>query len=113
MNKTSENVLDLELLCKKPPISIDKYKKFIHEDNSYNKKKLKDPLLSILIVAYNEDDLLLRLFDSILSAKSESYEIIVVDNGLSPGTKENLKSYSLRHLVLNENVGCTAGRKGG
>jgi len=110
MNKTTDSINGLQLQYKKSPISKSKYNKFIQENTFYNPQDTETLDLCIIVVAYNEDDLIFRLFDSIHASSSNSYELIVVDNGLSEVTREKLKTFSLRHIVLNENVGCSTGR---
>ncbi|NIQ14130.1 MAG: glycosyltransferase [Candidatus Dadabacteria bacterium] len=110
MNNKIKNILDLRFEYKKPSLSKEKYKTYIKENNTYNFKDNNKLLLSFLIVAYNENDLIFRLLDSIICTKSKEYEIVIVDNGLSEITKEKLKSYSLRHIITSVNVGCSTGR---
>ncbi len=110
MKNNLKDYLDLKLEHKKPPLSIEKYSDSIEEVNSYNLQDIQEPWISFLLVVYNEDELLFRALSSITCAKSGSYEIVVVDNGLSEPAKEKLRSYSLKHIVMNKNVGCGTGR---
>ncbi len=110
MKNNLKDYLDLKLEHKKPPLSIEKYSDSIEEVNSYNLQDIQEPWISFLLVAHNEDDLLFRALNSITCAKSKSYEIVVVDNGLSEPAKEKLRSYSLKHIVMNKNVGGGTGR---
>lgn len=105
--------LKLKLNYRKPSLSKEQYKEFIRKINLYNLKDAPKPLITFLIVAYNEEKLLFRLLDSIISNKSKLYEILIVDNGLSDNTKERLKSYKLKHIILNKNLGCASGRNVG
>ena len=57
---------NLEYKYKKPSLTIDQYKKDIESFESYNIKEPSKPLITFLIVAYNEDKLLFRLLDSIV-----------------------------------------------
>lgn len=104
---------DLKLKYKKPPISRDQYIEFIEKVVSYNIKDKCKPLITFLIVAYNEDDLLLRLLNSITGNAKKSFEILLVDNGLSYKYKKKLESYSLKHIILNRNIGCGSARNVG
>lgn len=110
MSNKFKNLLELKLEYTKPPLSLDKYRKEVKDVYLYNFNDVRNPLISFVIVAYNEDELLFRLLKTIVSTISKSYEIVVVDNGLPVNVKENLKSYSLKHIILNKNLGCSTGR---
>ncbi len=110
MQNNLKDYFNLKLESKKPPVSIEKYSDRIEEVNSYNLQGIQNPRISFLLVAHNENELLFKALNSITCAKSRSYEIVVVDNGLSEPAKERLRSYSLKHIVMNKNVGGGTGR---
>lgn len=67
------------------------------------------PDLSIVIPAYNEEALILGTLDSLqdyMSARPETYEIIVVDDGSQDGTAVSIQDWQTRsqtdlHLFIN------------
>ncbi len=67
--------------------------------------------LSLVIPVMNEEDNIKPLFESIKKAlKDIDYEIIIVDDGSSDNTLENLKKYKyekVKIIVLNRNYGQT------
>lgn len=50
------------------------------------------PLVSIIIVVYNSENLLLGTIDSIANQTCKDYELIVIDGGSTDGTLEIIKS---------------------
>jgi len=101
---------NLQLKYIKPPLSKNQYNEFIDKINLYKTKATSKTIITFLIVAYKEDELLFRLLNSILYTDSKSFEILIVDNGLSSQTKEKLKTFPLKHIILNKNLGCSIGR---
>ncbi len=67
--------------------------------------------LSLIIPVMNEEDNIKPLFEEIKKAlKDIDYEVIVVDDGSSDKTLENLKKYKydrVKIIVLNRNYGQT------
>lgn len=71
------------------------------------------PLISIVVLNYNNMGVICRCIDTLLSHKERyNYEIIVVDNGSKDGSYEMLKvNYSEDVLLLqNTQNGCSSGR---
>ncbi len=64
--------------------------------NSRNKKKIFDPdykpFVSVIIAAYNEQKVISKTIESILKSNYKNLEIIVVDDGSSDGTYDEVKT---------------------
>ncbi|MFA5094943.1 MAG: glycosyltransferase [Candidatus Omnitrophota bacterium] len=58
-----------------------------------------DPIISIVIPAYNRKDLLKECLDSLFDQTypKEDYEIVVVDDGSTDGTEDMLKAMAAEH----------------
>ncbi|MFC4739536.1 glycosyltransferase family 2 protein [Flavobacterium ponti] len=54
---------------------------------------MKNPLISIIIPAYNRAQLIRETLDSILAQTYENWECIIVDDGSTDNTEEVLKEY--------------------
>src|SRR5690606_27967947 len=66
--------------------------------------------LTVVVVAYNESDILIRLLDKLSGIKTNHTSILLVDNGLDGKTKKKLKKYPMHYLCTREDLGCSAGR---
>ena len=53
--------------------------------------KTKNPKISVIIPAHNEEDLIGRSIDSVLANKFENKEIIVVNDGSTDKTSQIVK----------------------
>ncbi len=84
--------------------SVD-YDKF--EINDY--RKLETPALSVVIVAYNTNDLLIRCLVSLRAQITES-EIILVDNGGNEKVRDSFSQYPLLHIQCPINFVLSEGR---
>ncbi|MTI61417.1 MAG: glycosyltransferase [Firmicutes bacterium] len=83
---------------------VDKQQKYKSQIN-YSKRLTKNPV-DLIIVNYNTLDYLKKCLASIKSKTREDYNIIVVDNGSSDGSKEYLKKQENILLIENkENLG--------
>ena len=82
-------------------------------DNVYDiKSQLKDKL-SIVILNYNNKDIIFKSINSLLKYNDlYNYEIIVVDNGSTDGSFELLKNKYKNKIKLYKNTknGCSSGR---
>ncbi len=71
------------------------------------------PKVSVMVVAYNQAQLIRETLDSILAQDYDNLEIVVADDASTDGTSDILKEYATRYpdkfvLVLNErNQGIT------
>lgn len=63
---------------------------------------MSNPKVSIVIVNYNGKDLLNNLLKSISKSAYKNYEIIVVDNNSSDGSREFIKNHKSVKLVENK-----------
>ncbi len=77
-----------KLSFKKPSLNLNDFSKYIKEVFQYGEIKT-NPKISVIIVAYNEADDLIRCINSFENQKYQSYEIIVFDNGLDENTKKS------------------------
>jgi len=66
-----------------------------------------DPLVSVLIAAYNEEKYILECIDSIINQTYNNIEIIVIDDGSTDKTLDILESYNDNRLKIftHENRG--------
>ena len=60
----------------------------------------KKTLLSIIVPTYNCEAYLEEGLDSILSQMPEDYELIIVDDGSTDGTRQKLAAYEGRQVNL-------------
>jgi glycosyltransferase involved in cell wall biosynthesis len=75
----------------------------------------KQPLVSIIIPAYNAEKYIKRSIDSALQQTYKNIEIIVVDDGSTDDTAEIVKSYSESRILYRyqRNQGASAARNNG
>jgi glycosyltransferase involved in cell wall biosynthesis len=73
------------------------------------------PKVSVIIPTYNRRTMLKEAVDSILDQDFEDFELIVVDDGSTDGTAEEIKRYGgrIRLLQHSENRGVSAARNKG
>jgi len=69
------------------------------------------PLISVLMAVHNGRCYLAETVDSILAQTMRNFELIIVDDGSSDGSTEDMKSYAARdpriRLSNQENGGLT------
>ncbi len=97
------------LSLKEKHISKGYFEKNIKNVFYYGEKK-ENPTISLIIVAYNEGDDLIRNLDCWEKQTNQDFELILVDNGLDDKTVEKVKKYHAVHIMCNENMGCCGGR---
>lgn len=74
------------------------------------------PTISVIVPAYNVDAYIEAAIDSLLNQSSPFYEIIVINDGSTDGTKERLRKYEQNSFVKihhTENQGLGAARNTG
>jgi glycosyltransferase involved in cell wall biosynthesis len=72
------------------------------------------PLVSVIIPVYNSAKYIQKAIESVLSQTYRHYEIIVVDDGSTDGTRRKLESYQNKiRYVFQENQGAAAARNTG
>ena len=72
---------------------------------------LKFPKLSIVILNYNNKNIIFKCLDNLIKFnKKYNYEVLVVDNGSTDGSYELLKKYKGIKLFQNNKNGCSSGR---
>lgn len=77
-------------------------------------KKRENPLVSVIIPAYNRGWILKEAIDSVLAQDFKDFELIVVDDGSKDNTQDILNSYREDLIVLQqENKGVSAARNRG
>lgn len=68
------------------------------------KSRIKYPLVSVLIPAYNEEKSIVRTVKSVLATRYPRLQIVVVNDGSTDKTGEILKTYLVKHKSLKNNV---------
>ena len=69
------------------------------------------PKVSVVIATYNRANFLPATITSVLKQRFQDYELIVVDNGSTDGTRNLLEAYQSRvSYVYQENRGPSAAR---
>ena len=66
---------------------------------------MKNPLLSIIVPAYNEAESISRLIDSIVNQKFKNYELILINDGSTDNTYDIMINYSKKYnniVVINK-----------
>jgi glycosyltransferase involved in cell wall biosynthesis len=72
------------------------------------------PRVSIIIPTYNRKAFVSQAVESVLAQSYEDYELIVVDDGSTDGTRKALQRYEKRLLYLSQaNQGVSAARNNG
>jgi cellulose synthase/poly-beta-1,6-N-acetylglucosamine synthase-like glycosyltransferase len=69
-----------------------------------NNKKINQPKVSVIIVAYNAEgmkSIFKQCLDSALNLKYNNYEVIVVNNGSTDKTREILENYEKDLKIIN------------
>ena len=61
---------------------------------------MRQPLISVIVPAYNLEDCLGRALDSILKQGIKDMEVIVVDDLSSDGTWELIKKYQKSDIII-------------
>lgn len=96
-------------------VSINSHNLITESDNG------TAPELSIVVPLYNEEDNVGRLYDRIVEALEPTgirFEVVLVDDGSSDGTRERLKRIAehdgrVRSVLLRANYGQTAAMRAG
>lgn len=71
-----------------------------------------EELISVIIPTYNRKEFLKNAIESVLNQKNVNFELIVVDDGSTDGTKEIVKKYPLKY-IYQENKGPSSARNNG
>lgn len=72
------------------------------------------PLVSVIIPTFNRAEMLQEAIDSVLDQKFRNFELIVVDDGSTDGTRDLLNRYTPRlRAVYQPNQGVSAARNTG
>ena len=61
------------------------------------------PLVSVIIPTYNRKDNLIEAIESVFAQTYPNYEVIVVDDGSSDGTKEKLQEIRKKLVYIHQN----------
>ena len=71
---------------------------------------MERPTVSIVVLTWNQLDYTRQCIDSLMRHTEQPYELILVDNGSTDGTREYLRSIAHARVVLNDqNLGFAAG----
>lgn len=72
------------------------------------------PQVSVIIPTYNREKFVVKAIDSVLNQTFNHYEIIIVDDGSTDGTRKALEAYSNKiRYVYQENAGVSSARNAG
>jgi glycosyltransferase involved in cell wall biosynthesis len=78
------------------------------------KHNLNQPLISVIIPAYNAEEFIAQTIESVLSQTYQNLEILVVDDGSTDTTAEIIKSFAQKDrriiLLQQSNAGVAAAR---
>lgn len=67
---------------------------------------METPLISIVMVNYNQEDYLKESIDSVIAQTYQNWELIIVDDGSTDASVEIIKSYEdsrIRPIFLKKN----------
>ncbi len=74
----------------------------------------RTPLVSVVIPTYNRALFVTKAIDSVLKQSFKDYEIIVIDDGSTDGTRKALEAYSNKiTYIYQENSGVSYARNTG
>lgn len=85
-------------------------------ENLIKKSNIKEkifPKVSVIVLNYNNLNVIRRCIETLITHKSRyDYEIIVIDNGSKDGSYEILKNFYSENIILVQNSknGCSSGR---
>ncbi|MCK5074753.1 MAG: glycosyltransferase family 2 protein [Calditrichia bacterium] len=82
------------------------YDLFPENDN----RAISNPKVSILIVAYNTNQLLLDCLNSLKNQTVDDFEIILIDNGGNEAVHERLEKFDVMHIKVPQNLILSEGR---
>lgn len=72
------------------------------------------PQVSVIIPTYNRERFVVKALDSVLIQSFQDYEIIVIDDGSTDGTRKALEAYSNKiRYVYQKNSGVSSARNSG
>lgn len=71
---------------------------------------VNQPILSVVIVTYQSNELLLNCLDSLLPLVPDRFEIIVVDNGQNESIERNLMTSDILYVKSPQNLILSEGR---
>ncbi|MDZ7860060.1 MAG: glycosyltransferase [Candidatus Krumholzibacteriota bacterium] len=88
------------------------YRKLIDYDTflKIDNRKDKLPELSVIIVAYRTNKLLLDCISSVIKNREKVYEIIIVDNGGNDDVEDELKKMEILYIKTPQNLIPSEGR---
>jgi glycosyltransferase involved in cell wall biosynthesis len=86
----------------------------ILEKLMYIYNDMNKPIVSVIIPTYNRERFVTKAIDSVLQQRFNNYEIIVIDDGSTDNTKENLKRYGDKIIYFyQENSGVSSALNAG
>ena len=68
-----------------------------------------EPLVSIVIVSFNDEDLLSKLFRSLKNQGYQNYEVVIVDNASNSSVRAFAKTHNALYVRAESNLGYTGG----
>jgi len=91
---------------------IDKYRKKIDYNlfSQFDNRKANNPKVSVVIVAFNTNHLLLECINTLSRQSFRDFEIILVDNGGNEGVQSKLRKLSIQYIKCPINFVLSEGR---
>jgi len=69
------------------------------------------PEVSVIVVCYQEHELLEKCIEALSTQEGVNYEVILVNNGVGEGTTVDLSEYKIdKYIILSENLGAYMSR---
>jgi len=120
LNKQNENIdhflkaqeLLYQLDFANAEIQMNLYRRNINYEvfESTDNRKTAAPELSVIVVAYSTNDLLIDCLNSLLENNNEPFEIIVVDNGKNESVEDKIKQMPVLYIKCPTNFILSEGR---
>ena len=71
---------------------------------TYKLNDLNNPLISVLMPAYNAEKYIKEAIESILNQTFSNFEFIIIDDGSIDATEEIIKSFKDSRIVYNSSL---------
>jgi glycosyltransferase involved in cell wall biosynthesis len=96
------------------PLRFNVARKILLRSVEYNRMQSPNPTVSVIIPTYNRIEYVPKAIESVLRQTFTDYELIVVDDGSTDGTKDALQKYAHAiHYIYQTNSGVSLARNAG